>query len=63
MVANVTWVRVSGKQVDAVNGELYDALTGMDAEEQIVLDNAMRELDGTENKSRLGANAILGQSA
>ncbi|MBT5074871.1 MAG: phosphopyruvate hydratase [Kordiimonadaceae bacterium] len=48
--------------VEAVNGELYDALTGLDAEEQIVLDNAMRELDGTENKSRLGANAILGVS-
>ncbi|HPF46794.1 MAG: phosphopyruvate hydratase [Alphaproteobacteria bacterium] len=50
------------KAVEAVNTELYDALTGMDAEEQIVLDNAMRELDGTENKSRLGANAILGVS-
>ena len=48
--------------VEAVNTELYDALTGMDAEEQIILDNAMRELDGTENKSRLGANAILGVS-
>ncbi len=50
------------KAVDAVNGEIYDALTGLDAEEQIVLDNAMRDLDGTENKSRLGANAILGVS-
>lgn len=48
--------------VEAVNTELYDALTGLDAEEQIILDNAMRELDGTENKSRLGANAILGVS-
>ena len=48
--------------VEAVNGEIYDALTGLDAEEQIVLDNAMRELDGTENKARLGANAILGVS-
>lgn len=48
--------------VEAVNTELYDALTGMDAEEQIVIDNVMRELDGTENKSRLGANAILGVS-
>lgn len=58
--------RYLGKGVEqavaAVNGELYDALTGMDAEEQIILDNAMRELDGTENKSRLGANAILGVS-
>lgn len=50
------------KAVEAVNTELYDALTGLDAEEQIILDNAMRELDGTENKSRLGANAILGVS-
>ena len=50
------------RAVEAVNGELYDALTGLDAEEQIILDNAMRELDGTENKSRLGANAILGVS-
>lgn len=48
--------------VEAVNTEIYDALTGMDAEEQIILDNAMRDLDGTENKSRLGANAILGVS-
>ena len=48
--------------VEAVNTELYDALTGLDAEEQIILDNAMRDLDGTENKSRLGANAILGVS-
>ncbi|MDG1437620.1 MAG: phosphopyruvate hydratase, partial [Emcibacteraceae bacterium] len=48
--------------VEAVNTEIYDALTGLDAEEQIILDNAMRDLDGTENKSRLGANAILGVS-
>lgn len=48
--------------VEAVNTELYDVLTGLDAEEQIILDNAMRALDGTENKSRLGANAILGVS-
>ncbi len=50
------------KAVDAVNGEIYDALTGLDAEDQIILDNVMRDLDGTENKSRLGANAILGVS-
>ena len=50
------------RAVEAVNTELYDALTGLDAEEQIILDNAMRELDGTDNKSRLGANAILGVS-
>jgi enolase len=50
------------KAVDAVNGELYDALTGLDAEDQIALDRTMIELDGTANKSRLGANAILGVS-
>jgi len=48
--------------VEAVNGEIYDALSGMDAEEQLVLDRTMIELDGTKNKSRLGANAILGVS-
>jgi enolase len=50
------------KAVDAVNGELFDAITGMDAEDQIEIDRAMIELDGTANKSRLGANAILGIS-
>jgi enolase len=48
--------------VDAVNGEIFDALSGMDAEEQRRLDVALIDLDGTENKSRLGANAILGVS-
>ncbi len=50
------------KAVAAVNGEIYDALSGLDAEDQIQIDRIMRELDGTENKSRLGANAILGVS-
>ncbi|MEQ1717516.1 MAG: phosphopyruvate hydratase [Hyphomicrobium sp.] len=50
------------KAVDAVNGEIYDALAGMDAEDQRGLDAAMIQLDGTKNKSRLGANAILGVS-
>ena len=50
------------KAVDAVNGELFDALSGFDAEDQRRLDAAMIELDGTPNKSRLGANAILGIS-
>ena len=50
------------KAVDAVNGEIFDAVSGMDAEDQRRLDAAMIELDGTENKSRLGANAILGVS-
>ena len=50
------------KAVAAVNGEIYDELSGMDAEEQGEIDAAMIELDGTANKSRLGANAILGVS-
>jgi enolase len=50
------------KAVDAVNGELFDALSGLDAEDQRRLDKLMIELDGTPNKSRLGANAILGVS-
>jgi len=48
--------------VDAVNGEIYDALSGFDAEDQRRLDQRLIELDGTPNKSRLGANAILGVS-
>jgi enolase len=48
--------------VDAAEGEIFDALTGLDAEEQLKIDNLMIELDGTPNKSRLGANAILGVS-
>jgi enolase len=50
------------KAVDAVNGEIFDALSGLDAEDQRRLDTLMIELDGTPNKSRLGANAILGVS-
>ncbi|MFK4871147.1 phosphopyruvate hydratase [Novosphingobium sp. ZW T3_23] len=50
------------KAVDAVNDEIAEALVGMDAEDQRDLDLCMIELDGTENKSRLGANAILGVS-
>ena len=46
----------------AVNGEIAEALVGMDAAEQVELDEAMIELDGTANKGRLGANAILGVS-
>ncbi|MBC7156273.1 MAG: phosphopyruvate hydratase [Rhodobacteraceae bacterium] len=48
--------------VDAVNGELGEALVGMDATEQVSIDEMMIELDGTANKGRLGANAILGVS-
>ena len=50
------------KAVDAVNFEIFDALAGADAMDQAGLDQAMIELDGTENKARLGANAILGVS-
>ncbi|MEL6279844.1 MAG: phosphopyruvate hydratase [Pseudomonadota bacterium] len=48
--------------VAAVNGELFEALAGLDATEQGQIDAVMRALDGTENKGRLGANAILGVS-
>ena len=50
------------KAVAAVNGEIFDVLAGLDAEEQIRIDRAMIALDGTPNKARLGANAILGVS-
>ena len=50
------------KAVGAVNGEIAEALTGLDADDQASVDGTMIELDGTENKSRLGANAILGAS-
>jgi enolase len=48
--------------VEAVNGEIFDAVGGMDAEAQVKIDETMIALDGTPNKSRLGANAILGVS-
>ena len=48
--------------VAAVNGEIAEALVGFDATEQVAIDTAMIELDGTDNKARLGANAILGVS-
>ena len=50
------------KAVDNVNTKIADALEGMDATDQAGIDAAMIELDGTENKSELGANAILGVS-
>jgi enolase len=50
------------KAITAVETEILDAIGGMDAEEQIAIDNIMIDLDGTPNKSRLGANAILGVS-
>ena len=50
------------RAVDAVNGEIAEALIAYDATRQLVIDNVMLDLDGTPNKSRLGANAILGVS-
>ncbi len=58
--------RYSGKGVDRavehINRDIFDALGGLEAEDQVRLDQAMRSLDGTPNKGRLGANAILGVS-
>jgi enolase 1/2/3 len=48
--------------VEAVNGEIFDALSGFDAENQLAIDRVLTELDATPNKARLGANAILGVS-
>ena len=58
--------RYGGKGVlqacESVNGEIFDALSGLNAENQVYIDTTMIELDGTENKGRLGANAVLGVS-
>ncbi|TQV79164.1 phosphopyruvate hydratase [Denitrobaculum tricleocarpae] len=48
--------------VEAVNHEIFDVLSGLDAEDQLLIDQTMISLDGTANKARLGANAILGVS-
>src|SRR5271169_200383 len=50
------------KAVEAVNREIFDAVSGLEAEDQLKIDETMISLDGTKNKSRLGANAILGVS-
>jgi enolase len=50
------------KAIDAVNGEIFDAVGGMDAEAQAKIDETLIALDGTPNKGRLGANAVLGVS-
>jgi len=50
------------RAVEAVEGEIFDAIGGMDASEQVAIDETMIDLDGTPNKARLGANAILGVS-
>src|SRR5439155_9598592 len=48
--------------VEAANGEIFNALSGFDVEDQLAIDKVLVELDGTPNKARLGANAILGVS-
>ena len=50
------------RAIEAVNGEIFDTLSGQDVEDQTTIDNLMIELDGTTSKSRLGANAILAVS-
>ena len=55
-------VKTVRKAVDYINSEIKDLVSGLDASEQILIDTKMIELDGTDNKSRLGANAILGVS-
>ena len=50
------------KAIDAVEGEIFDAIGGLQAEDQAKIDETMIALDGTPNKARLGANAILGVS-
>src|ERR1700719_4203718 len=50
------------RAVEAVNGEIFDALSGFEAESQAALDKLLIDLDGSANKSRLGANAVLGVS-
>jgi enolase len=50
------------KAVEAVNTEIHEELSGVDAEDQLYIDKLLKDLDGTPNKSRLGANAILGVS-
>ncbi|WP_374374336.1 phosphopyruvate hydratase [Dongia sp.] len=50
------------KAVESANGEIFEAIAGLDAEDQVKIDRLMIELDGTPNKARLGANAILGVS-
>jgi enolase len=50
------------KAVESANGEIFEAIAGLDAEDQVKIDRLMIDLDGTPNKARLGANAILGVS-
>src|SRR5579864_9706127 len=50
------------KAVEAVNRDIFEALSGLEAEDQVLIDETMIALDGTPNKAKLGANAILGVS-
>ncbi len=50
------------RAVTAINGEIFENIAGMDARDQLAIDSALIDLDGTRNKSRLGANALLGVS-
>lgn len=50
------------KAVEAVNSKIFDAIAGMEAENQLLIDNTLIELDGSANKANIGANAILGVS-
>lgn len=50
------------KAVEAVNGKIFDAIAGLDAESQLLIDQTLIDLDGSANKGNLGANAILGVS-
>ncbi|HBI28663.1 MAG TPA: phosphopyruvate hydratase, partial [Deltaproteobacteria bacterium] len=50
------------KAVDAVNNEIAEEIIGMEAQDQLMIDASLSDLDGTDNKSRIGANAILGVS-
>ena len=50
------------RAVDSVNGEIFDTLSGLEADDQASIDELMIQLDGTDNKGRLGANAMLGVS-
>jgi len=59
---NVYCGKSVSKAVEFVNGEIFEALCGLDAEDQIGIDQVMIDLDGTSNKARFGANAILGVS-
>ena len=57
-----TAAKASYKRFEAINGEIAEAIEGWDATEQVGIDQTLIDLDGTENKSRLGANAMLGVS-